>query len=198
MIRDRLRRLARRVLDPGPVPAAGESPPPPTPPPPARAKPARDDDLGDLDIETSAPLATSLVLDIREPREFATGVAPGTTLLPMDLVPHHLADLPRDRPVTVVCAHGVRSLGVAHYLREMGFSAASLAGGIHALGGALAQPPGAGPGTRVLLPAALAGTADDLAGEVIQQVGERVQVRVRDPGGAWVRLEVPLDALTPG
>lgn len=177
---------------------APPGPPAPTPPPPARAEPPEDAGGDAHDLEVSAAPPGSLLLDVREPREFATGVAAGSTLLPMDLVPHHLAELPRDQAITVVCAHGVRSLGVADYLREMGYRAASLAGGIHALGLPLARPAGLAPGTRLSIPAPVAGTADELEAEVIHQLGDQVRVRARDARGAWVRLDVPIAALTPG
>ena len=54
----------------------------------------------------------ALLLDIREPGELASGVAEGAVLLPMDLVPHHLDALPRDRPITVYCAAGTLKAAV--------------------------------------------------------------------------------------
>jgi rhodanese-related sulfurtransferase len=53
----------------------------------------------------------------------------------MQELPARLAEIEawRDRPVVVHCHHGVRSLRVAHWLRERGFSGArSMRGGIDA------------------------------------------------------------------
>lgn len=74
-----------------------------------------------------------MLIDIREPGELAGGVAPGALLIPMDCVPHQLDALDPSRPITVYCAAGARSLGVAHWLREQGFDAMSLEGGIQSL-----------------------------------------------------------------
>lgn len=78
-----------------------------------------------------------LLLDIREQWEWAQAHLPAqpgpgaeTRHLAMNSVPHHLGELPRDRPIVVICAHGSRSYSVAHWLGEQGFTAHSLSGGI--------------------------------------------------------------------
>jgi rhodanese-related sulfurtransferase len=156
------------------------------------------------ELEVERPIAGSLLLDIREPGEFASGVAEGAVLLPMDLVPHHLEELPRDRPITVYCAAGARSWGVAWWLREQGFSQAwSLAGGVGvfpAVGHRVAPPPGMVPGTWVRLPPdATAGgvpVGPGVAGEVIAERDGQVDVLVRDATGLPVRVRAPAAAIT--
>lgn len=61
-----------------------------------------------------------VLLDIREPHELRQGHAQGALVLPMNTIPDRLHLLPRDRTIAVYCAAGVRSFGVAHYLREQG------------------------------------------------------------------------------
>lgn len=74
-----------------------------------------------------------LVLDVRENWEREAARLPGTVDIPMMQVPQRLAELPRDRQIVVMCHGGVRSLKVAHFLAQNGFSQlANLAGGIHA------------------------------------------------------------------
>jgi rhodanese-related sulfurtransferase len=74
-----------------------------------------------------------LVLDVRENWERAAARLPGTVDIPMMEVPQRLAELPRDRQIVVMCHGGVRSLKVAHFLAQNGFSQlANLTGGIHA------------------------------------------------------------------
>jgi rhodanese-related sulfurtransferase len=144
-------------------------------------------------LEVETPVPGSLLLDVREPGEFAGGVGQGALLLPMDLVPHHLDALPRDRPITVYCAAGARSAGVAHWLREQGWAGAvSLAGGIGALryGGVdVVVPPGVRPGTRLWkTPTEVEGVGavgpQDV--EVIEQAGEWLRVRFYDGQGLQV------------
>lgn len=135
MIRDRLKRLASRLGASPPAPArpAASPPRPPAPPPP-------EEDEGP-DVEVEAPGVTAMInegkkpifLDIREPYEVDQGYVEGALLIPMNQVPQRLAELPRGAPLIVYCAAGVRSFGVAHYLREQGFPEAwSLVGGIGA------------------------------------------------------------------
>ena len=74
-----------------------------------------------------------LVLDVREDWEREAARLPGTLDIPMMQIPQRLAEIPRDRAIVVMCHGGVRSLKVAHYLAQNGFSqVANLAGGIHA------------------------------------------------------------------
>ncbi|MFI5446806.1 rhodanese-like domain-containing protein [Polaromonas sp. UC242_47] len=83
-----------------------------------------------------------VLLDVREPWEVQTAsVQPedGFTLLriPMREVPARLAqlqqELPADQPLACLCHHGMRSLQVANYLEQNGFTqVVNLQGGIDA------------------------------------------------------------------
>ena len=74
-----------------------------------------------------------LVLDVREKWELEAARLPDTLDIPMAQIPQRLADLPRDRDIVVMCHGGVRSLRVAQFLAQNGFSrVANLTGGIHA------------------------------------------------------------------
>lgn len=82
-----------------------------------------------------------LVLDVREPWELQTAsVKPdGFVLLhiPMREIPARLAELQQthgsDAPIACLCHHGMRSLQVANYLTQSGFTGVvNLAGGIDA------------------------------------------------------------------
>ncbi|MDP2308332.1 MAG: hypothetical protein Q8P18_20095 [Pseudomonadota bacterium] len=178
---------------------------------PARATPApspapSEPEPEGPELEVELPIPGSLLLDIREPGELASGVAEGAMLLPMDLVPHHLDELPRDRPITIYCAAGARSFGVAHWLREQGFAQAwSLSGGVgvfQSVNIPVRPPPGMVPGTRVKLPAdALAGSVavgPGVRGEVIEQRGDMVFVVIHDKQGFPVRVEAPVAGVTRG
>jgi len=76
-----------------------------------------------------------LLLDCREPDEHAITRIEGAVLIPMRAIPERLAELEarREERIVVHCHHGVRSLRVARFLRERGFTGAqSMAGGIEA------------------------------------------------------------------
>ena len=88
--------------------------------------------------ETAAALRGEprpLLLDCRTPEEHATARIAGALLLPMQELAARIDELEawRDKPLIVHCHHGVRSLRVAHWLRDRGFSGArSMRGGIEA------------------------------------------------------------------
>jgi rhodanese-related sulfurtransferase len=79
-----------------------------------------------------------VLLDCREPEEFAVARVEGSVLIPMGQVESRADELecmPGDRtaPVLVLCHHGSRSLRVTAMLRAIGFeNARSVAGGIEA------------------------------------------------------------------
>ncbi|HEX3572067.1 MAG TPA: rhodanese-like domain-containing protein [Acidobacteriaceae bacterium] len=75
-----------------------------------------------------------LLLDVREPWEHQTASISGGLLMPMGEVASRAhTELDPDAPVVVMCHHGARSLNVALWLRDQGFThAQSLSGGIDA------------------------------------------------------------------
>jgi rhodanese-related sulfurtransferase len=92
-------------------------------------------------VKAASASSLPVVLDVREPWELQTAsVRPdGFTLLhvPMREVPARLAELQEshgtDQPIACLCHHGMRSLQVATYLQENGFTqVVNLEGGIDA------------------------------------------------------------------
>lgn len=74
-----------------------------------------------------------VLLDCREPDEFATAHIEGAKLLPMSELADRVAELEpyRSHQIVVHCHHGGRSLRVTRWLREQGFpTAQNMAGGI--------------------------------------------------------------------
>ncbi len=63
-----------------------------------------------------------ILIDIREPREHATGVAEGARLLPMSQLPQRLAEIPTDpgTPVLLICNTKNRSGATLRALRNAG------------------------------------------------------------------------------
>jgi rhodanese-related sulfurtransferase len=75
-----------------------------------------------------------LLLDVRESWEYDTASLPNSLLIPMGDIPSRAhTELDPDAPIIVMCHHGARSLNVAIWLRDQGFThAQSLSGGIDA------------------------------------------------------------------
>jgi rhodanese-related sulfurtransferase len=71
-----------------------------------------------------------LLLDVREPVEWAHGRAPGAVHVPMNEIPGRLDDLPSDEQILVVCKVGGRSAQVVGYLVQNGFDAVNVDGGM--------------------------------------------------------------------
>ncbi|MUT65516.1 rhodanese-like domain-containing protein [Paenibacillus sp. NEAU-GSW1] len=61
------------------------------------------------------------IIDVREPQEWDYYHIEATRLIPMNTIPHRLGELEDDKPIYIVCAHGVRSLAVCRYLQEQGY-----------------------------------------------------------------------------
>ncbi len=75
-----------------------------------------------------------LLLDVREPAEYAIARIDPSIHIPMEEIPSRaLQELKEESPILVLCHHGMRSLSVAAWLRQQGFEKAqSIRGGIHA------------------------------------------------------------------
>ena len=74
-----------------------------------------------------------LLLDVREPHEWAICRIEGSRLIPMSQIPEASAELDPDQETIVICHHGARSARVALYLQQIGFSkVVNLEGGIDA------------------------------------------------------------------
>jgi hydroxyacylglutathione hydrolase len=63
-----------------------------------------------------------VLLDVREPVEWQEGHAPGALHIPMREVPGRLGELPRDRPIALICRGGPRSSLVGSVLLAHGFT----------------------------------------------------------------------------
>lgn len=77
----------------------------------------------------------ALILDVREPNEWAMGTLPGSTMMSMRELPSRIHELDADTPVLVVCRSGNRSAQVAAFLAHNGHTkVANMTGGLKALG----------------------------------------------------------------
>jgi hydroxyacylglutathione hydrolase len=76
----------------------------------------------EIDVDTlESCSAETIVLDVREPEEYEQGHVPGAINLPQADLASRLDELPRYRPLLLICRSGARSLRAAQFLRQVGF-----------------------------------------------------------------------------
>jgi rhodanese-related sulfurtransferase len=76
-----------------------------------------------------------MLLDVREPYEWALGTLPDAVQIRMGEIPDRIDELDNETALLVVCRSGARSDQVAVYLSMNGITkVANLAGGMKALG----------------------------------------------------------------
>ena len=64
------------------------------------------------------------LVDVRGPGEFAGGAAPGAINIPLQVLAQMAEQmLPKDKPVVVYCASGMRSAQARSMLMQMGYDA---------------------------------------------------------------------------
>lgn len=74
--------------------------------------------------------AGATVVDVRTAQEFRGGAYPGARNIPVQEIAHRLGEIPKDRPVVLYCASGVRSGSAAKILQRAGYPDVVNAGGL--------------------------------------------------------------------
>jgi rhodanese-related sulfurtransferase len=72
------------------------------------------------------------LIDVREPDEWRAGHIAAARHIPMDQLPDQLDEIDRDRAVVTICRSGSRSGKMAELLRERGYDADNMDGGMQA------------------------------------------------------------------
>lgn len=87
----------------------------------------------DADARRRDPERPALVVDVREPDEFAQVRIEGSFLVPLSQIGVRLDEIPRDRPLLVMCKVGGRSARVTGLLLQSGYEdVVNVAGGMDA------------------------------------------------------------------
>jgi len=93
--------------------------------------------VASVDVTTASQLLDGadeprpLLIDVRERDEFAALRVEGAVLLPLSSFADTYEQLPRDRPLLMMCAAGKRSLAAADHLTRHGFpDVTNVTGGI--------------------------------------------------------------------
>ena len=90
-----------------------------------------EDDRPEIDAhEAARSLGAGVVLiDVREPDEYAEVHATGARLLPLSDLTNRADEVPRDQPILLICRSAARSANAARWLNDRGASATNVAGG---------------------------------------------------------------------
>jgi NADPH-dependent 2,4-dienoyl-CoA reductase/sulfur reductase-like enzyme/rhodanese-related sulfurtransferase len=96
---------------------------------------------GDLVLGEWGRRDQELLLDVREPQEYRGGSFPGALNIPLHQLRQRHRELPRDRPVQVMCAVGQRAWLAVRLLRQLGVDARLLSVG-YRTGRTLPDPTG--------------------------------------------------------
>ncbi|MCB8746007.1 rhodanese-like domain-containing protein [Rhodoferax sp. U2-2l] len=90
-----------------------------------------------VDVAQGASMQSqgALMIDVREPSEYAAGHAPGTQLIPLGQLESRLQELAahKDKPVVLICRSGSRSGQAQELMAKAGFTQAlNVEGGMNA------------------------------------------------------------------
>jgi len=98
-----------------------------------RIAPVRE--IGTLDATRLINGDHPLILDVREPAEFAGGTLPNAVHIPLSQIKDRAGEIAKHtaRPVIVYCSRGLRNAAAAAALGKLGFTRVqALRGGLHA------------------------------------------------------------------
>lgn len=88
-----------------------------------------------VDVQQAAEMqgddGGALIIDVREPHEYAQLRAHGAVLLPLGRLNNLVGELPRDRELLMMCRTGGRSANATKFLQANGFdNVTNVSGGI--------------------------------------------------------------------
>ncbi|PID85823.1 MAG: hypothetical protein CSA11_11350 [Chloroflexi bacterium] len=73
-----------------------------------------------------------IIVDVRQPGETRSGIAPGAVLIPLSEFGKRLHELPVDQPVLTICQSSHRSPFAARKLANAGYEVTNVSGGMAA------------------------------------------------------------------
>jgi rhodanese-related sulfurtransferase len=93
---------------------------------------AQEPTIPEVDVAAADELIAggALLLDVREPDEWAAGHAPAAVHMAMGDIPASYGELPTDRRIACICRSGARSGRVTEYLGRFGLDIVNVAGGM--------------------------------------------------------------------
>jgi rhodanese-related sulfurtransferase len=90
--------------------------------------------LPSIDADGAA-VADAVLLDVRDYEEWMSGHAPTAVHIPMSQLVERVEELDRTQRIICICRSGNRSAQVTTWLREQGFDALNMTGGMSSWAG---------------------------------------------------------------
>ena len=90
------------------------------------------DQIPAIDVESAAAASDVVILDVREYEEWMSGRVPDAVHIPMSELMARVDEIDRTKRVICVCRSGNRSARVTAWLRQQGFDAVNMTGGMSA------------------------------------------------------------------
>lgn len=88
-----------------------------------------DTSMPEITVDELGEMAGAVVVDVREPDEYASGHVPAARNIPLGTVREHATELQGLGTVHVICQSGRRSAQATEVLRAEGVDAVNVAGG---------------------------------------------------------------------
>jgi len=85
---------------------------------------------GDMPLAHWGASDDAVLLDVRQPEELAVEQVPDSVNIPLGELRARLGELPRDREIHVICRSGQRAYYATRVLRQNGFDARTISGGM--------------------------------------------------------------------
>ena len=82
-----------------------------------------------------------LLVDVREPHEWAAGRLPGSVHMPLATLPQRSGEIPANVTPVFICAAGARSMAACRWFAGQGRDAINLSGGVGAWSSVFGAPP---------------------------------------------------------
>lgn len=88
------------------------------------------EEINEVGVEELAKNSDWAILDVRTDKEWHEGHIKGALHIELARVPARLDELPKDRPIAVICRSGQRSHKAAVFLQKHGYQATNVKGGM--------------------------------------------------------------------
>ncbi|TFD82661.1 rhodanese-like domain-containing protein [Cryobacterium fucosi] len=86
--------------------------------------------MNEITVADLSALPAPVVIDVREPFEYADGHIAGVAHIPLGDLVQRFGEVPRQGPVYLVCAVGGRSAQATAFLADQGVDAVNVTGGM--------------------------------------------------------------------